>query len=391
MTKKYRYFMTLSVLSCSILSACSPVAEPRQEDLNTTKNDTEKLQETTENDALVPEDSITAPTEASSFSYARGSEISDQTFHVSLAPLGEVVFSSFNPDTDFDLLADVVFTIEKNGECIQELQGMYEKNLRTNEIFKQVDAVSFLDYNKDGYDDIIIICSYSSAASPQEDADISQIRYYSGNENGIFSLEKQMSLDASSALAEHTIQAAKSFTGINADIPAEPWRQAFIDYLNHDSQRGAQEGYTLIYLDDDEIPELVEIGNSEAVGCRIVNYSDGNVFVTQLDRLNFSYIEYGNLLCNSDGLMDRYYDIVYSIKDGRLTRVAAGYYGAEDNANLEFDAAGNPIYQYEWNGQKVNEEDYTKKLNRVFDTSQAKPGYHWNEYDSAEEMADFLK
>lgn len=357
MTKKYRYFMTLSVLSCSILSACSPVAEPRQEDLNTTKNDTEKLQETTENDALVPEDSITAPTEASSFSYARGSEISDQTFHVSLAPLGEVVFSSFNPDTDFDLLADVVFTIEKNGECIQELQGMYEKNLRTNEIFKQVDAVSFLDYNKDG----------------------------------IFSLEKQMSLDASSALAEHTIQAAKSFTGINADIPAEPWRQAFIDYLNHDSQRGAQEGYTLIYLDDDEIPELVEIGNSEAVGCRIVNYSDGNVFVTQLDRLNFSYIEYGNLLCNSDGLMDCYYDIVYSIKDGRLTRVAAGYYGAEDNANLEFDAAGNPIYQYEWNGQKVNEEDYTKKLNRVFDTSQAKLGYHWNEYDSAEEMADFLK
>lgn len=84
----------------------------------------------------------------------------------------------------------------------------------------------------------------------------------------------------------------------------ESWPQAYIDYLAHDSDIAGQNGYVLIYIDADEIPELVEIGADEATGCRIINFSDGAAHVTQLNRLYFSYIERENLLCNSEGNMD---------------------------------------------------------------------------------------
>ena len=79
------------------------------------------------------------------------------------------------------------------------------------------------------------------------------------------------------------------------------------------SDTEGQQGYTLIYLDNDDIPELVEVGKSEASGVRIVNYSNGSVHVNGLSRLYFTYIEGKNLLCNSDGLMDSYYDYIYLI------------------------------------------------------------------------------
>ena len=48
---------------------------------------------------------------------------------------------------------------------------------------------------------------------------------------------------------------------------------------------------------------------------------------------------------DSGGHMDEYYDIVYSIEDGSFVVQAEGEW-AEDNANIQFDAEGFPIYNY---------------------------------------------
>lgn len=101
----------------------------------------------------------------------------------------------------------------------------------------------------------------------------------------------------------------------------ESWPQAYIDYLAHDSDIAGQNGYVLIYIDADEIPELVEIGADEATGCRIINFSDGAAHVTQLNRLYFSYIERENLLCNSEGNMDYYYDERRGLRESIKQRV----------------------------------------------------------------------
>lgn len=68
--------------------------------------------------------------------------------------------------------------------------------------------------------------------------------------------------------------------------------------------------------------------------------------------------------------MDVYWDGVFQLKDGRFTEVAHGDFGAEDNANVQFDENG-PIYQYVWKGQSVSETEYQQELRDSFDLASA--------------------
>lgn len=177
----------------------------------------------------------------------------------------------------------------------------------------------------------------------------------------------------------------------SASKKSDDWKTAYVDYLEHVSDTEGQQGYTLIYLDNDDIPELVEVGKSEAAGVRIVNYSNGSVHVNGLNRLYFTYIEGKNLLCNSDGLMDSYYDYIYSIVDGELTLVAQGHYGAKDGTGLRFDKNGMPIYTYDWNGEDVSEDEYNADFAQVYDSSAAIEGYDTDKLESVKEVIDDIE
>lgn len=146
--------------------------------------------------------------------YPRGEQIAEQTFELNLEPIGEVTFASYLPDDSENPLADVVFLIEKDGEVLSQLPGVSEDNVNT-EMFHQVEAVNFSDYNYDGCDDIILIISYYFGAGPQAATPHSTIRYYTGSETGEFTYEKEMSHNATTALAEITIKTAKEFIGFD--------------------------------------------------------------------------------------------------------------------------------------------------------------------------------
>lgn len=171
-----------------------------------------------------------------------------------------------------------------------------------------------------------------------------------------------------------TTQAATQAT-TQAAVPettqvSDEWKDAYIDYLNESSSDN-NEGYDLIYINDDNIPELVEVGKYESAGCRVVVYNNGSVQVTQLTRLSFTYIERGGLLCNDGGHMGYYFDIVYSLKNGELTMIDEGTY--QDKGGVaQTDASGEYIYDYTWNGNPVSKEEYKAMLNSVYDTSKAK-------------------
>lgn len=156
--------------------------------------------------------------------------------------------------------------------------------------------------------------------------------------------------------------------------------------------------YSLIYVDDDDIPELVDIGGCEAEGTRIVSFTEGKLQETQLYRRYFSYLEREGLFCNSDGNMDCYCDLVYQVQDGRVTKLAEGYYGIwqyyEEDKELEFDDEGMPVYLFEWNNEKVTEEEYTQALYEVYDLERAIPGHVYeNGRDgyTADEMTKILE
>lgn len=156
----------------------------------------------------------------------------------------------------------------------------------------------------------------------------------------------------------------------------QDWQAAYVEYIDGLEQK---EYYkcSLIYVDDDDIPELVITTNIEADGCYILTFHNGEVDVLRTARLNFYYIEKQNLINNSDGHMGYYYDIVYSIENGKWVCVAVGEW--TETYVVEDDAL---VYRYEWEGEEVKEEVYEAKLDEIFDWKQAK----YPEYVKSDEM-----
>ena len=159
------------------------------------------------------------------------------------------------------------------------------------------------------------------------------------------------------------------------------WKQAYADYLSERRDENYPYRYALIYLDDDEIPEIIDMGSCEAEGTRILNYSGGEVHETQLRRLYFSFIPWENLLLNREGNMGHYTADIYSIIDGKMTVISSGTQDETDephtpDENGEFEIK----YNYTWNGESVSAEEYEAALGAAFDSSLALDLYDYYDY-----------
>ena len=131
-------------------------------------------------------------------------------------------------------------------------------------------------------------------------------------------------------------------------------------------------GCELIYLDNDNLPELVIYGVYEAAGNIILTYDGSQVHDLYLGRLYFDYMERMNRLCNSGGHMGYFFDIVYCIKDGMMTQIGEGIYQEvyDDQYNIIMDEEGDFVYEYSWNGQEVTYDEYLQALNEVYPQEQ---------------------
>ena len=150
------------------------------------------------------------------------------------------------------------------------------------------------------------------------------------------------------------------------------WKKLYIDYINDNPPSEPDlSSYALIYINDDDIPELwinFGIGFEGNVICTV---SNGKLDVVSFSQYGLSYIERQNLFVLHVGRMDNFGDDVYRIQNGKFERLHKGNYGAEDNANVQLNAAGDPIYRYYWNGKEVSEKEYERALSSAFDDSKA--------------------
>lgn len=145
---------------------------------------------------------------------------------------------------------------------------------------------------------------------------------------------------------------------------AEGYQDAYLAYLD-DFKPAGDCTYSLIYVDEDDTPELVINSGYEAGGCILLTFHEGVLDEWQSSRLNFTYIEKGNLICNSDGNMGYYYDYVYTIQDGKWEYVDGGVWG-DPSDGPQFDENEEYIYVYQWDGEDVSEEEYEARLNEVY-------------------------
>ena len=193
-------------------------------------------------------------------------------------------------------------------------------------------------------------------------------------------------------------QAADGKTGLEekedakADWPEGGWRAEYLSYLegteSSETTYYSETTYSFIYVDDDEIPELVVDTGIEAGGCALVTYHEGkgtDVFYT--GRLNFQYMERENLVNNADGNMGDYWDIIVSIVDGKWECIAQGTHREKwEDGGVVFDKDGNAEEIYDWNGESVTQEEYEAALASCFDSDRAVNPSRYYVYEDARSL-----
>lgn len=150
------------------------------------------------------------------------------------------------------------------------------------------------------------------------------------------------------------------------EAEAGKWKTAYINYIEEVKITAQPDSYMLVDINSDDIPELFISFPYAAAGNTLCTYDGSKVNVLQKGQSAVSYNVNNNRILFSGGHMDAYFDEIYMIEKGQIVEVAHGSYGAEDNANIQIDEFGDPIYQYHWNDREVTAEEYDESLNVSF-------------------------
>lgn len=150
------------------------------------------------------------------------------------------------------------------------------------------------------------------------------------------------------------------------------WKQLYIEKLKEfadNEDNGYYPSAGLIFVDDDNIPELILLGADEASGNRVYTCGSGKLEELITSRLGFSYVERKNTFMNSDGHMGYYYDILYTIEDGAWVLKESGSY--EENYDNRNPETGYTEYTYYWDNNEVSAQQYRNNLERCYDSEDA--------------------
>lgn len=142
------------------------------------------------------------------------------------------------------------------------------------------------------------------------------------------------------------------------------WREAYTDYIsNTDTPDSDGYGYAVIYLDDNDVPEIFVSTGSEAGGEYVMTYYDGEVVVEQLSRLGTGYVERSGFLYTNTGHMDYYPVSITMLSNGTFDAVAEGlgYLSDETRQALE-DGTGVYELTYQWGDEEVTEDQFNENI-----------------------------
>ena len=146
------------------------------------------------------------------------------------------------------------------------------------------------------------------------------------------------------------------------------WQEAYIDFINKPQSTiwtlENNSDYSLIYVDDDDIPELYIHTGIMATGAFIVSFYDGKVRAINRERGGIEYIEYGGLFYSGWGNAGFYPCNVYMLEKGEFSEIGTGWISENNDAEKGFLG-----YDYFWEGSLMTEEEYEDCLNKLIDTS----------------------
>ncbi len=270
--------------------------------------------------------------------------IAEQTFEVTLSEYDEKIFfvpfapSDSNPEFHMELISDT--------GVLCEIPAYVPEGLAAGD-FKSLDAVSFYDVNYDSHTDIVLIQTYGDRPYAAVYYGYPPGHLYASSDGKAdFDLQEWLSGQLSDLVAPLSIPEIRSFlSGGKKNGDFDSYQEAYTAISKLDSFISEATTYDLIYVNDDEIPEL-----STGVSGSWVNlytYHDGTVYIL-MDQ--WSYGGGGNhgyeysprknsiLNYNSDGLIS--YTTYMQITDQHTLEVSTQiktYYFDDANGNGTLD------------------------------------------------------
>ena len=174
--------------------------------------------------------------------------------------------------------------------------------------------------------------------------------------------------EISTTLPAQNIQNALSeINQTNNETATSEWKTAYLEFI--ESNNGAYTSFGLVFVDDDDIPELYMSGVCEADGDRICSYKNGTVVDAYMNRKGGGkYVERGGTVINQNGHMGRCYTTVYKLDENGFTKTfsALSVEHYEHLGNEEYEIT----YEYSIEGQPVTEEAYNAAVSAAFDFAQ---------------------
>lgn len=158
----------------------------------------------------------------------------------------------------------------------------------------------------------------------------------------------------------------------NNEATTAEWRAAYLEFIENNN--GAYTAFALVFVDDDDIPELYMSGVCEAEGDRICSYKNGTVVDAYMNRRSGGkYVERGGSIINQNGHMGRCYTTVYQLDENGFTKTlsALSVEHYEHLGNEQYEIT----YEYSIEGQTVSEEEYNAAINASFDFANASEFY----------------
>ncbi len=150
------------------------------------------------------------------------------------------------------------------------------------------------------------------------------------------------------------IQSETPTTAQNTD-----WKSAYLNYLSV-LDLSYCEGFSLIYVDNNDIPELFIMGRCEADGEIICSYNNGLLTEHAFGRLyGTSYAEKSGLILHTNGNMGYYYSNLYELKSGVFTCLHESTM-EEDSYD---ETLGDIAYKYTVDGIECDEATHTQNIN----------------------------
>lgn len=189
----------------------------------------------------------------------------------------------------------------------------------------------------------------------------------------------EKSNENSSVVNQETTKEAQTSETTNTtdkQLNESVWKQAYRTYVDKAHSEG-YESFSLIYIDDDNIPELYLCGSSESMGEKICTYKVGTVVALDLPRLYGTvYIEKSGLIKNSNGNMGYYSDSIYKLQNGIFAEIHHGTYETIERQSYSYNV-------YTMDGAEVSQTEYEQVLNDSFNPYQGKsPDMDAKDYNS---------